>query len=269
MVTPAERTGATTRLRTLIVDDEPLARRRVRMLALEDPRLAVVGECEDGCQAIDAIVRLRPALVLLDVQMPELSGFDVYEAAIRGPHSPVVTFITAHDTFAVRAFEIGAVDYLLKPFDDARFTLAIDRAHQAISTAGALASDHAATGRAVAAYRESGAYLARIAVSVDDHIDVLEADELDWIEAADNYIRLHTARGVYRLRESIAAFARRLDPTVFVRVHRWYVVNLRRIRTIRPWAHGELILQLSSGETIRASRTFARELRSVLRNQVL
>jgi two-component system LytT family response regulator len=258
--------GAASRIRALIVDDEPLARRRLGALAARDTRLTVVGECADGIEALEQIPIARPNLVFLDVQMPELSGFDVWDAVARGEHVPLVTFVTAYDTFAVRAFEIGAVDYLLKPFDDARFTLAIDRVEQAIGVPGRIASERGAVRRATSAYREAGKYLERIAVHVDGRVILLDATDVDWIEAAGNYLHLHTGSTVYRLREPITRFAQKLDPSTFMRVHRWHVVNLRRIVAVEPWAHGELVLRLRTGATIRASRTFARELRRVLRN---
>ena len=255
------------RIKTLIVDDEPLARRRLRSLAAADRRLVVISECEDGTEAIERIVTVRPALVLLDVQMPELSGFDVWEAVMRSPEIPLVVFITAYDRFAVRAFEIGAVDYLLKPFEDVRFTAAIDRVSRAL-TVELLGQRQDATRRALSAYRDAGAYLSRIAVSVNHRIVVIDARDLDWIEAADNYIHLHVGASVYRLRETLTSFAQKLDPAVFIRVHRWHVVNLTRIREVRRSAHGELVLGLEGGVNIRASRTFASALRRLLGNRV-
>jgi two-component system LytT family response regulator len=256
------------RIKTLIVDDEPLARRRLRSLAAADRRLAVISECEDGAEAIERIASVRPALVLLDVQMPELSGFDVWEAVMRSDEVPLVVFITAYDRFAVRAFEIGAVDYLLKPFDDVRFTVAIDRVSRALTAAELLGQHQDATRRALSAYRDAGAYLSRIAVSVNHRVVVIDACDLDWIEAADNYIHLHVGASVYRLRETLTSFAQKLDPAMFMRVHRWHVVNVTRIRELRRSAHGELVLGLEGGVTIRASRTFAPALRRLLGNRV-
>jgi two-component system, LytTR family, response regulator len=250
---------------TLIVDDEPLARRRLRLLAANDARVRVVGECEDGAAALEEITRLAPDLVFLDVQMPELSGFDVWDEVLRGAHVPLVTFVTAYDAFAVRAFDIGAVDYLLKPYDDTRFTLAVDRAERALAAPAALTREHAATRRAMGVFREEGGYLARIAIATDGRVVVLNAAEVDWIEANGNYVHLHCGSSVYRLRESIRSLARKLDPSLFMRVHRWHIVNLHRIAAAERWPHGELILRLSTGATIRASRSFAPELRRLLR----
>ena len=258
--------GPVTPITALIVDDEPLARRRLDALAARDPRLAVVGECEDGIAALEQIPIARPDLVFLDVQMPELSGFDVWDAVVRGEHVPLVTFVTAYDTFAVRAFDIGAVDYLLKPFDDARFTLAIDRVEHAMEIPGGVARERGAVRRATSAFRQAGGYLERIAVQVDGRVLLIDAADVDWIEASGNYIHLHTGAVVYRLRESITSFAEKLSPSTFMRVHRWHVVNLSRIVSVEPWAHGELVLRLRTGTTIRASRTFAQGLRRVLRN---
>jgi len=249
------------------VDDEPLARSRLRALAARDSRLRVVGECEDGVEALERIAAVPTQLVLLDVQMPELSGFDVWEALVRRGHVPLVTFVTAHDAFAVRAFDVGAVDYLLKPFDEARFTLAIDRAERALAAPRLLAREQAAARRAASFYRDAGGYLRRFAVRTGGRTVVIDANDVDWIEAADNYLHLHAGGATYRLRDTLTSFAQKLDPSVFMRVHRWHVVNLHRIAAVEPWAHGELVLRLRSGATIRASRTFAPQCRRVLRDE--
>ena len=252
----------------LIVDDEPPARRRLVSLARRDPRLSVVGECEDGRQALAAIRAERPDIVFLDVQMPELGGFDVVEALVDEPDEllPAIVFVTAYDEFAVRAFERDALDYLLKPFLDERFTAAVDRVQRALSR-GAHAT-HAVARQAVTSYRAAGRYLERIAVSVGDAIVILQPADVDWIEAADNYVRLHVGTAIYRIRGSLGGFVAKLDPARFIRVHRWHAVNLDRVRAVEPWSHGELVLRLASGARVRVSRTYASDIRAILRNDM-
>jgi two-component system LytT family response regulator len=254
---------------TLIIDDEPPARRRLVSLARHDARLSVIGECEDGRQALAAIRAERPDVVFLDVQMPELGGFEVLEALADEPDEllPAIVFVTAFDEFAVRAFERDALDYLLKPFLDERFTAAVDRVQRSLAR-DAHATHTAVARQAVTSYRAAGRYLERIAVTVGDTIVILQPADVDWIEAADNYVRLHVGAAVHRIRGSIGGLVAKLDPARFIRVHRWHAVNLDRVRAVEPWSHGELVLRLTSGARVRVSRTYASEVRAMLRNDV-
>lgn len=256
-------------LTTLIVDDEPPARRRLVSLARRDPRLSVIGECEDGRQALAEIRAERPDVVFLDVQMPELGGFEVLEALAGGAHerAPAIVFVTAYDEFAVRAFERDALDYLLKPFLDERFTAAVDRVERALAR-DAQVPPSTVGRQAVPGRRTDARCLERIAVSVDGAIVILRPADVDWIEAADNYVRLHVGTTVHRVRGSLGGFVAKLDPTRFIRVHRWHAVNLDRVRAVEPWSHGELVLRLASGARLRVSRTYASEVRAILRNDV-
>jgi len=242
-------------LRALIVDDEPLARRLLRVLLERDPEIAVCGECA-GVEAVAEIARTRPDILFLDVQMPEVDGFEVL-ARIGTGDAPVVVFVTAHDQYAVRAFEVHALDYLLKPIDDARFADALARARsQALARRGgegdprlrALLDDHAR----------------RFLVRGHDRTVVVDVEEIDWIEAADYYATLHVGGGkTHLLRETLSTLERRLDPRRFFRVHRSAIVNLDRVREIHPLFRGDSELVLSDGARVRLSRTRRREFQRV------
>jgi two-component system LytT family response regulator len=221
-------------IRVLICDDEPLARRGVRQLLVRHPDVVVVGEARDGREALRALDTLTPDLLFLDVQMPELDGFEVVRA--RGPERmPPVIFVTAYDEFAVRAFEVSALDYLVKPLNEARFDAALTRARRQIRDADALALS-----RKLAALLGSDAKAesevptdARIAVRTESGTLVLDARDIDWIGAEDYYAAVHISGKRYLVRESLSSLEQRLDPAVFTRVHRSALVNIDRIRELR------------------------------------
>ena len=239
-------------LRVLVVDDEPVARAGITALLAREPDLVVIGECGDGHTAVTAIQQHRPDLVLLDVQMPELDGFEVIEAV--GPDAmPPVIFITAWDQFALKAFEVHALDYLLKPFDDERFHEAIGRVRRAIRQGriGDLTSRLESLLEA-----DSGArYLARIVVRKASGAVFVPVEEIDWIEAADYCARIHTKGRVHVIRETMQRLEQKLDPRRFFRVHRSGIVNLDRVREMQPAPHGDHILILSDGGKVRLSRS--------------
>jgi two-component system LytT family response regulator len=245
-------------LRVLVVDDEPLARTGVRELLSRDPELSVIAEAADGRQAVDAILSLRPDLVFLDVQMPEMDGFEVLREV--GPERmPSVVFITAYDQFALRAFDVAAVDYLLKPFDDERFAVAVERAKEAVRT-------HAAgdLGRRLLGLLDSreaagtpgttGGYASRLLVKSAAKTLFLRVEEIDWIEADDYYAKLHVAGKTHLLRETMASLEARLDPDRFFRVHRSAIVNLDRVREMQPLFRGEHVLILQDGTRLKLTR---------------
>jgi two-component system LytT family response regulator len=241
-------------IRTLIVDDEPLGRERIRSLLRQDPDIEVVGECGDGRQAIAAIDDLQPDLLFLDVQMPEIDGFAVLEA-IRPERMPSVVFVTAYDRYAVKAFEVHALDYLLKSFDRDRFQAAVGRAKDRVRRA----RDGQVTDRLAGlleSLQERQKFLARILVRSSARIIFLPVDELDWAEAADNYVRLHAGKDAHLVRETLQAFARRLDPATFLRIHRSTLVNVNRIRELRPLFHGDYAVRLKDGTELTLSRRF-------------
>ena len=238
-------------MRALIVDDEPLARRRLRTLLRAETDIHVAGEAADGEAAVRAIEALRPDLVFLDVQMPGIDGFGVIDAL--GPGAcPAVIFVTAHDTYALRAFDAHAVDYLLKPFDRSRLHRAIDRARTLATDAGLQQRVADLVTRAV-----SRQPLHRLVIRSAGRIHFVRADEIDWIDAAGHYVSVHAGRDTHLLRDTINRLASRLDPARFARIHRGTLVNLDRVKELQPVSHGEFDVVLKDGVRLKASRTFA------------
>ena len=244
-------------LRVLVVDDEPLARRgaRVRLDRLEN--VAVVGECGSGRDAIRAIEALSPDVVLLDVQMPGLDGFGVIDA-VGGERMPVVIFLTAYDRHAIKAFEAEALDYLLKPIDDERFAVAIARARRRVEErrlhGRASGERH---GRPPAGDDAGG----RIVVRDRGRILLIESHSIDWIAAEGDYVRIYVAGRGHLHRETMAAMETRLDPKRFARIHRSTIVNMSRIRELRPCGDRELAVVLRDGTSLKASRAHRDRLR--------
>jgi two-component system LytT family response regulator len=237
-------------IRALIIDDEPLARRGIRRLLKSEPDVEVVGECGDGETAIVAIREQQPDLVFLDVQMPELSGLDVVRAV--GPDAmPVTVFITAHDQYAVRAFDADAIDYLLKPFDRERFARALSRARQRI--AGKLSVNDVRLALATIE-RDATRYVGRLTATVGGRVRFINVQDIAWIGADGNYADVHAAGHTYTLRETLASLEAKLDPAEFARIHRSTIVNIRRIREIEPWFNGHHVVILDTGERLRMSR---------------
>ncbi|HKA87894.1 MAG TPA: LytTR family DNA-binding domain-containing protein [Haliangiales bacterium] len=241
-------------IRAFIVDDEPLARRRLRELCAREPDVEVVGEAGDGAAAVAAIRATRPDLLFLDVHIPELDGFGVL-ARLPGA-VPAIVFVTAYDEYALRAFEVAALDYLLKPFDGARFQAMLRRARAALGSDEGRARLEAILGA-----------LGRprlLAVKDDGRVQLVRADEIDWIEAADNYVCVHAGRDTHILRATLTAVEGRLDPSRFARIHRSTVVALDRIRELRPATRNEVVAVLRDGTRLPVSRTYAGRLRSLL-----
>jgi two-component system LytT family response regulator len=235
-------------LRALVVDDEPLARTLLRVLLERDPELAVAGECS-GVDAVGEVERTRPDILFLDVQMPEADGFEVLER-IGAAKAPVVVFVTAYDQYAVRAFEVHALDYVLKPVDESRLAQAVARAKQQARARRKGGSDP----RLGALLDEHARHVRRFLVRGRDRTIVVNADEVDWIEASDYYATLHVGGKSHLLRESLNALAERLDPVTFCRVHRSAIVNLERVREIHPLFRGDSELVLQDGTRVRLSR---------------
>ena len=237
--------------RVLLVDDEAVARQRMRRYLALDDSLSIVGECGDGISAVNAIRSLRPDIVLLDVQMPELDGFGVLRA-LSPKEWPAVIFVTAFDRYALQAFDLHAIDYLLKPFTRDRFALAVMRAKERIrgrQRDGALAA-------LVEQLRTTQDRPSRVAVRSRNRIVVIDWADVDWIEAADNYVKLHVGRTDYLLRNTLAALEKELDGRNFVRVHRSSMVQVDRIRELVPESHGDFTLRLRDGAELTLSRTF-------------
>lgn len=251
------------RIRALIVDDEPHARAGIRKLLEADPEMEVAGECSDGRLALEAIRHDPPDIVLLDVQMPEMDGFDVVRSV--GPdRMPFVVFITAFDRYALDAFEVHALDYLLKPFTDDRFATAMRRAKDALHNAQAGEMHQRlvdllgqATGGGPVSAPSSGSdasFLRRLVVRGAGRVMFVGVDEIDWIEAADYYAKLHVGGKTHLIRQSLRSLEHRLDPRRFFRIHRSVIVNLDRVKEIQPYSSRSSIIVLHDGSRLALSQ---------------
>jgi two-component system, LytTR family, response regulator len=249
-----------TALRVLIVDDEPLARRRLKTLLRDEPEVEIVGDCADGPSAVNTAKRLQPDVMFLDVQMPGMDGFDVIETL--GPAAcPAIVFVTAYDEYAVKAFEVHAVDYLLKPFDRKRLRHALSRARALTLTEKNLGSRLATL---IADFR-GGRPEQRFAVTSRGRIYFVPADEIDWIEAAGHYVTLHAGRDDHLIRETITSMEARLDTRRFARVHRSIIVNVARIKELLPSFHGEYTIVLRDGTRLQSSRGYSERLQAIIK----
>jgi two-component system LytT family response regulator len=250
------------KIRTLIVDDEPLARERLRTLLQDESEIELLGECDNGLAAVEAIREQKPELVFLDVQMPELGGFDVLEQ-VKGPLMPSVIFVTAHDQFALRAFEVHAIDYLLKPFDRERFQKALARALDNIKRrqTDELSQRLSAF---LSEVKPPEARLDRIAIKSSGRVIFLRLDEIDWIEAADNYVSLHVGAESHLHRETMTAMEDRLKGGKFMRISRSTIVNVDRIKELQPLFHGEYSVILRNGTRLTLSRGYREKLDDLL-----
>jgi two-component system, LytTR family, response regulator len=241
------------RIRVLIADDEPLARERLRTLLKSEDWVEVVSECHDSTETIKAIEELRPDLVFLDVQMPGGTGFEVIEAI--GPSQmPPVVFVTAFDRYALRAFDVRALDYLLKPFDRERFQQALGRARQQLQRA----TDGELQRRLLELVHDlkGTSRVDRFVVKSGGRVYFVRTSEIDWIEAAGNYVKLHVAAEAHLLRETMTAIEAQLDPDMFVRIHRCHIVNIERVQEMQPWFNGEYVVSLKSGARLTLSRGY-------------
>jgi two-component system LytT family response regulator len=267
---PAER--AAPRVRTLIVDDEPAARRGVRLLLERDASVEIVGEAAGGAEAAELIRREKPDLVFLDVQMPGCDGFEAL-SRLAPAVAPAVVFVTAYDEHALRAFEVNAVDYLLKPYDDARFAAALQRGKQAVRQRASDTVNHRLTqlldylqhdpARHGAAKDEGPGD--RILLKSSGEIFFLKAEEIDWIEAEGDYMKFHVAGRTHLMRETMARLEARLDPERFIRIHRSTIVNFDRMRKLSPSFAGEYAVILHDGTKLKLSRGYHERIGSLLK----
>jgi two-component system, LytTR family, response regulator len=239
-------------IRTIIADDENLARKKLRLLLSSESGVNVVAECSDGCQTVAAVLAHRPDLLLLDIQMPDLDGFEVIEQLSPG-ELPVVIFTTAYDQYAIRAFEAHALDYLLKPFNQDRLERALERVKVELLKTHEQSVQARILDLLGRAKRETP-QLDRLVIRTAGRVIFLELDEVDWIEAAANYVKLHVGKESFLLREGIGHFSAKLDPERFVRIHRSSIVNVRRIRELQPCDSGEYIAVLRDGRELSCSR---------------
>jgi two-component system, LytTR family, response regulator len=243
------------KLRTLIVDDEPLARGRLRLLLGEEPDIEIIGECEDGMEALEIIREQRPDLVLLDVQMPELDGFGLL-AELGQEHMPAIIFVTAHDQFALRAFEVHALDYLLKPFDAERLRSSLKRARAWLDRRGSDDLGERLSAMLTDLRSGAGKPQDRLAVKSSGRVVLLKHEEIDWIEASDNYVNLHVGKESHLLRETMNNLEQRLPSDRFLRISRSTIVNLDRVRELQPLFHGEYSVILRDGTRLSLSRGY-------------
>jgi two-component system LytT family response regulator len=250
------------KIRTIFADDEPLARDRLRQLLSAEPEIEIVAECSDGRSAAEKIEELKPDLVLLDVQMPELDGFGVIEA-LDQEKLPLVIFVTAHDQFALKAFEVHAIDYILKPFNAERFRTALNRALARLKQEQAkdLSSHLSAL---LGEVRQSGKPLDRLVIRSDGRMIFVKLDDVDWIEAADNYVSLHVGAQNHLLRETMNALEKRLPNEKFMRISRSTIVNLDRIKELEPLFHGDYVVVLRNGTKLTLTRGYKDKLQQLL-----
>jgi len=234
------------KIRAVVVDDEPLARSSLKVLLRRDPEVELVGECKSGMEALTEIRRKKPELVFLDVQMPECDGFDVLEQ-LGSEMPPALVFVTAYDQYALRAFEAGALDYLLKPFDNARFERALNRAKERIEQG-----------------KETPRKIERLVIKNAGQVLFQKISEIDWIEAADYYVCLHVGTKTHLLRRSMSDLDQELEQATFCRIHRSAIVNLERVRQLEISEDGGTDVVLNSGTRLRLSRRYRKELQARL-----
>lgn len=263
------------KIRVAIVDDEELSRERMRTLLAEHSDIEVVAECADGAEALRAIDDKNPDLVFLDVQMPEVDGFEVVEALERGDpeapegsgaaKAPAIVFVTAHDDHALKAFEIHALDFLLKPFDEARFEKTLSRARRHVrQSRDTVDARLLALLEDLRSERRGQRHADRLIVKSGGRVFFLRTEEIDWVEAAGNYVRLHARSESHLLRESMKNMESRLEPNTFVRIHRSAIVNIDRVKELEPWFHGEYIVIMRDGTRLTASRVYSDRLSALI-----
>lgn len=250
------------KIRVLLVDDEPLARDMLREMLQGDPHAEIVGESCNGREALEAIAKLNPELIFLDVQMPEMGGFEVLSSLGSGK-IPYVIFVTAYDQYAVRAFEVQALDYLLKPFDQERFDVSWQRAKTQL-----LRDQNGGMDQRILTLLEElkagKSYLERLVIKAAGRIYFLDTKDIDWIEAEGNYVSVHSAKKSHLLRETISSLESQLDPKKFVRIHRSSIVRLDFIQELQPWFHGEYRVILHDGTQLTLSRNHREKLQEAL-----
>jgi two-component system, LytTR family, response regulator len=246
-----------TTIRALIVDDEPPGRMLVRKMLHDAPEVEIVGECENGYEAIEAVKSRCPDLMFLDVQMPEVDGFAVLEA-LEPDELPHVIFVTAYDKYALRAFEVHALDYLLKPFDRERFKEALERARRQIFSEGTSLNRQLLA--LLAENKSQQQHLERLIIKTEGRVFFLKTDEVEWIEAQGNYVALHVRKKKYLFRESISSLVTRLDPRRFQRIGRSAIVNIDYIRELQPWFRGDYKVILQDGSELKLSHRYRENL---------
>lgn len=255
-----------TKIRALIVDDEPLARRRIRSLLAHDSGVDVIGECSDGYNAVSSISDLNPDLVFLDIQMPRMDGFEVIKTI--GPERmPTVIFVTAYDQYALKAFEVNALDYLLKPYDRRRFQKTLERAKASISglQSGNVNNQLLSL---LGNLRREREIPDRFIIKSGGRVVFLRVEEIDWMCAVGNYVRLQVGRDSHMMRETMTGMEAKLNPDSFMRIHRSTIVNLDRVKEVQPWAKGEYVVIMRDGARLIMSRRYRERLNELLNKPI-
>jgi two-component system LytT family response regulator len=245
-------------IRTIVVDDMELARNRLVRYLSRHSDVEVIAECPDGKTAKQAARTLKPDLLFLDVQMPECDGFEVARS-LGGAHRPEIVFVTAYDEFAIRAFEVHAIDYLLKPFSDERLEQCLNNVRRRLQQP----ADTTTTSSFAELLRHVGEYKSRaksIVIKVNSRSLVLRQDDIDWVEAAGNYLNIHVGKEAHLIRETMTQFEQRIDPAIFARIHRSTIVNVSRVKELHPLFNGDQELVLRDGQRLTMSRTFRQHL---------
>jgi two-component system LytT family response regulator len=266
-VSPATEKQTPERIRALVVDDEPLARARMRTLLADHPDVDIVGECGNGADAIIAIDKHAPQLVFLDIQMPELDGFGVIEA-VGAERMPLVIFVTAYDEYAVQAFEVHALDYLLKPVERERFAAALGRAKARLAdpaTRSAAPDKHQLAALLEHLGRRQRRDL-RLAIKVDGRLLLLRTAEIDYIEAVDNHAKIHVGAETHLVRDTLTRLEQRLPAARFLRIHRSTIVNTERVRELQPWFQGDFVVILHDGSRHTSGRSYRQKLQAFIRD---
>ncbi len=250
--------------RLLIVDDEPLARDRIREMVKDDPEVQVIAEARNGLEALEAVARYEPDIVFLDIQMPDMDGFEVLKNLNAEP-LPLIIFVTAYDQYALRAFDVHALDYLMKPFDRERFARALDHAKEQMKRP----TDEQRDGKIMALLEEikGSRYLERFAIKTGEKVLLVRSEEVDSIEAEGNYVRINVAGTSYMLRETINSVESKIDPRTFVRIHRSTIVNINRVKELQAWARGEYRVVLLNGTDYTLSRGYREHFDNFIKNR--
>lgn len=241
-------------MRVVIIDDELPARKKIRTFLEDEPTIELVGEASDGLEAVAIIEQLKPDLIFLDIQMPHLTGFEVLQQL---DTIPSVIFTTAYDQYALKAFEVHAIDYLLKPFDQERFQSALKHAFQ--QPTNNLPSQ---LSNLILALNKQRNYLQRILLKTGGKIIIIKIDDINWIEAEEKYVQIHTGKEKYLYRETMNTLEQELDPQKFVRIHRSYIVQLDFIKELTPWSHGDYLVILKDGTQLNMGRNYREKILS-------
>lgn len=247
----------------MIVDDEPLARDRIREMVKDDPEVQVIAEARNGLEALEAVAKYEPDIVFLDIQMPDIDGFEVLKN-LKAESLPLIIFVTAYDQYALRAFDVHALDYLMKPFDRERFARALRHAKDQMKRP----TDEQRDGKILALLEEirGSRYLERFAIKTGEKVLFVRSEDVDSIEAEGNYVRIKLAGTSHMLRETINSVESKIDPRTFVRIHRSTIVNINRVKELQAWARGEYRVVLQNGTSYTLSRGYRERFDNFIKN---